>query len=49
MKNIPFTKIFLHVDNGYADKSGTGLAVEYNISSKNIIWRKLDQKNLDSD
>ena len=46
--NIPFTKIFLHVDNGYADKRGTGLAVEYDIFSRKIIWRMLDKRSMDS-
>ena len=39
MKNIPFTKILLQVDDGF-DLSGTGLAVEYHIFTKKIVWNK---------
>ena len=48
MKNIPFTKIFLQVDNGFGDLKGTGLAVEYDIGKNCLIWRTLDKRSMDS-
>ena len=48
MKNRIFTKIYLDTDDGYADKRGTGLAVEYDIFSKTLIWRMLDKRTMDA-
>ena len=48
MKNNMFTKIYFHVDDGYADKRGTRLAVEYDILSKTLIWRMLDKRTMDA-
>ena len=48
MKNRMFTRIYFHIDDGYADKRGTGLAVEYDIFSKTLIWRMLDKRTMDA-
>ena len=48
MKNMPFTKILLHVDSGFGDLRGTGFAVEYDILHRKLIWRRLDKGVIDS-
>ena len=48
MKNIPFTKILLEADYGHAGFTGTGLAAEYDILSRKLVWRKANQQSMES-
>lgn len=45
VRYIPCTKLIFHVDNGLGSSlKGTGLAAEYDIIHKKVIWRKLLQE-----
>ncbi len=45
LKYIPCLKFIFHVDNGLGTQlKGTGLAAEYDIIHKKVIWRKLSQE-----
>lgn len=45
VKYIPCLKFIFHVDNGLGTQlKGTGLAAEYDIIHKKVIWRKLSQE-----
>lgn len=44
---IPFSKLLFAVDNGLSEHlNGTGLAAEYNISKRELVWRNISKKKI---